>query len=337
MASAKRVVLGIETSCDETAVAVLQDGCKILSNIVASQIKWHEKYGGVVPEVASRKHVEYIDIVLQKAIDAAGISFNDLEAVAVTYGPGLVGSLLVGLTAAKSLAWALGVPLVGVNHIVGHIYANLLEYEDIALPLVCLTVSGGHTEMLYMERWGSYQTLGRTQDDAAGEAFDKIARFLGLGYPGGPEIDKIYHQGNSTKYDFPRPRLKNPYDFSFSGLKTAVINLIHKLKQQGRDFKVEDIAASFQATIVDILSETVIRAAADRQVKTVLLSGGVAANSLLRSRLAMELEKRKIDFYYPSAKYCTDNGAMIACAGYHMLAAGLESRLTLEAEPRLTL
>ncbi len=337
MALAKRMVLGIETSCDETAIAVLQDGCKILSNIVSSQIKWHEKYGGVVPEVASRKHVEYIDIVLQKAIDEAGIYYRDLEAVAVTYGPGLVGSLLVGLTAAKSLAWALGIPLVGVNHIVGHIYANLLEHEDINLPLVCLTVSGGHTEILYMERWGIYQTLGRTQDDAAGEAFDKIARFLGLGYPGGPVIDKIYYRGNSTKYDFTRPRLKNPYDFSFSGLKTAVINLIHNLRQKGLNFKPEDIAASFQAAIVDILAETVIRAAEDRQVKTVLLSGGVAANSLLRSRLATELAKRGIDFYYPSPKYCTDNGAMIACAGYHMLTAGLKSPLTLEAEPRLTL
>lgn len=334
---ASKLIIGIETSCDETAVAIVKDGKEVLSNVIASQIEWHKIFGGVVPEVASRKHVEYIDLVIKRAIKEAGILYSDLDGVAVTHGPGLVGSLLVGLVAAKSLAWSLNLPLIGVNHIMGHIYANVLDHGHIKLPLICLTVSGGHTDLLYMEEWGHYEILGRTQDDAAGEAFDKVARFLGLAYPGGPEIDALAKKGDSTRYEFPHSQMQNPYDYSFSGLKTAVINLVHNLKQKELSFSKADLAASFQETIIESLLGPVIKAAEAYQVETVLLSGGVAANSLLRARLTSNLLARGIDFYYPSLEYCTDNGAMIACAGYYLLEAGQRSSLLLEADPRLVL
>src|SRR6056297_2552591 len=265
-------ILAIETSCDETAAAVSKNGLNILANVVSSQVDWHRKYGGVVPEIASRKHMEFINPVVEEALKEAGLQLKEIDAIAATYGPGLVGSLLVGLTYAKSLSLALNKPFIGVNHIAGHIYANFISKKDIETPVICLTVSGGHTDLLYFKEYGEYEILGRTQDDAAGEAFDKIARYLGLGYPGGPLIEKRAQNGKEDAVDFPRPFLvKDNYDFSFSGLKTAVINYIHKKTQKGNELNIYDIAASFQRAVIDILTEKTVKAALDKKVKTVIL------------------------------------------------------------------
>lgn len=332
------LVLGVETSCDETAASVVRDGREILSNIIASQVDLHRLYGGVVPEIASRKHIELIMPVIDLALKEAGIVPDDLDAIAVTYGPGLVGALLVGLSVAKAMALALGCPLVGINHIEGHIYANFLEYPEVEPPLVCLTVSGGHTDLLYIDTYGHYDILGRTRDDAAGEAFDKIGRVLGLRYPGGPEVARLAVDGDPQAVDFPRGLLQaDTYDFSFSGLKTAAINYIHTLKQRGEPLPVADIAASLQAAIVDVLVSKTVAAAQAYGVKTVLLSGGVAANESLRTQLSQAAALHGMRVHYPPPLLCTDNAAMIACAGHYRHLRGEQSPWDLNAIPNLRL
>ncbi len=331
-------ILAVETSCDETAAAVSKNGLDILASVVASQVDWHKKYGGVVPEIASRKHMEFINPVVEEALEKANIKLADLDAVAATYGPGLVGSLLVGLSYAKALALALNKPFIGVNHIAGHIYANFISKKDIKTPVICLTVSGGHTDLLYFEEYGDYEILGRTRDDAAGEAFDKIARYLGLGYPGGPIIEKRAKLGKEDAVDFPRPFIdKDTYDFSFSGLKTAVINYIHNQKQKGNELDINDIAASFQRAVIDILTAKTVRAALNKKVNSVILSGGVAANERFREVLRERLEKEGISLYYPDLELCTDNAAMISTVAYYQYKKGDFADFALNADPNLQL
>ncbi len=331
-------ILGIETSCDETAAAVIKNGREILSNVIASQVDWHQKFGGVVPEIASRKHVELINPVLTESIEKSGIDWSDLDGIAVTYGPGLVGGLLVGISAAKALALALNIPLIPVNHLTGHIYANFLTGEDIKPPVVCLTVSGGHTNLLYFEDLSNYQILGRTRDDAAGEAFDKIARVLGLGYPGGPRIERLAREGNEYAIELPRPLLNQKhYDFSFSGLKTAVLNYINKRNQKDEEIPAADLAASFQRTVIDILKARIVKAVKEKKVKNVILSGGVAANGRFRVLLKEDLDNLGVGLYFPSPILCTDNGAMIGSVGYFMLKKGIIGNLELNAIPNLQL
>lgn len=331
-------ILGIETSCDETSVAVVKNGRQILSNVIASQVDWHQKFGGVVPEIASRKHVELINPVLKEAIEKAEIKWGDLDGVAVTYGPGLVGALLIGISAAKAVALKLNIPLLPVNHLLGHIYANFLTGVEIELPVVCLTVSGGHTNLLYFSDLSDYQVLGRTRDDAAGEAFDKIARVLGLDYPGGPQIEKLARQGDEWAIGFPKPLLdQDNYDFSFSGLKTAVLNYINQSKQKGLQIPLADLAASFQRTIVDILIARLVKAVLQKEVKNVVLSGGVAANGRLRELLREKLTEMNIGLHYPPPILCTDNAAMIASVGYFLYQRGQFSNLELNAVPSLQL
>ncbi len=331
-------MLGIETSCDETAAAVVKEGREVLSNIIASQIEWHQKFGGVVPEIASRKHVELINPVIEEALQEAGVGFSDLSAVAVAYGPGLVGGLLVGIAAAKSIAYAHDLPLVGVNHIEGHIYASFISYSELEPPLVCLTVSGGHTDLLYFKQLGEYEILGRTSDDAAGEAFDKVARVLDIGYPGGPAVEKLAQQGDPEAIDFPRPLINEGYDFSFSGLKTAVLNYINNTKQRGEEVVKEDVAASFQQAVVDVLTAKIVRAVEAKRAQQVVLAGGVAANNHLREQLKEELRGKGIEVYYPELKLCTDNAAMIASAGYfNWQLAAEEAPYSLNADPNLKL
>jgi len=328
-------ILALETSCDETAAAISKDGLSILANVVASQIDWHRKFGGVVPEIASRKHLELINPVIDEALREAEINFSDLGAVAATYGPGLVGSLLVGLSAGKALAYSLDIPFIGVNHIVGHIYANFISHNEVATPVICLTVSGGHTDLLIFHDYGDYEILGSTRDDAAGEVFDKVARILELDYPGGPIIEKKAEFGDRQSFDFPRAFLNDDnYDFSFSGLKTAVINTVHNLKQQGKIVKVEDIAASFQQAVIDILIEKVRKAVENYQAKSVILSGGVAANKSLRKQVR---EKLSIPLFYPDLKLCTDNAAMISTVAYYKYKKSYFSPLSLNADPNLKL
>ena len=310
-------ILAIETSCDETSAAIVRDGREVLSNVISSQIEFHKKYGGIVPEVAARKHIEVISPVIKEALEQAGCGFKELEAVAVTYGPGLVGSLLVGLCAAKAIAWAINKPLIGVNHLEGHIYANFLPPTPYPLfPFLCLLVSGGHTMIIKVSGHGQYETLGRTRDDAAGEAFDKVARFLGLGYPGGPVIDQLAKEGNPQAVKFTRP-MPDGYDFSFSGLKTAVVNHVtrYPLPVTG----LPNIAASFQQAVVDILVDKAVRAAQEHGCQTVALAGGVSANSQLRTQLLMCCRREGLTAHIPPFEYCTDNAAMIACAGYYKL------------------
>jgi N6-L-threonylcarbamoyladenine synthase len=334
---AEFITLGIETSCDDTAVALIADGVHIKSNIVSSQMEAHAKFGGVVPELAARNHLEAIRPVYELALREAGLTIDAVDLVAVSYGPGLVGCLLVGLSFAKGLALGRSIPFIGVNHVEGHIYANILERPEVRPPLVCLTVSGGHTDLLYMERWGDYQVLGRTRDDAAGEAFDKIARLLGLGYPGGPPIDRIA-VGAVGDIQFTQFKsLPDTYDFSFSGLKTAVVNRIHQLKQNGAPVDTARIAASFQRAVVDQLTEKLFQAVADLNVPTVLLSGGVAANSLLRKRCQAEAERLGKKIYFPEIVLCTDNAAMIAAAGYQRFRETGPSSLAVTAQPDLRL
>jgi len=328
------LVLGIETSCDETSAAVIADGNKVLSNVISSQISIHQPYGGVVPEIASRKHLENIIPVISEAMDQANISFKDIDVIAVTYGPGLAGALLVGVSAAKALAYSLGKPLVGVNHLDGHIYAGFLEHT-IEMPIICLVVSGGHTSLIYMEDHDQRTLLGATRDDAAGEVFDKIARKMGLGYPGGPVIEKVALEGQET-IDFPRAWLEaDSFDFSFSGLKTSVINYLHKQEQAGEEVSVPDIAASFQKAIFEVLIAKTIRAAETKNVKTIMLAGGVAANTYFKNWMTGEASKKGIKVYYPSPVLCTDNAAMIACAGYYNFLKGKTANLDLNAVPNL--
>ncbi len=325
-------ILGIDTSCDETAAAVVVDGRKILSNVISSQIDLHQKYGGVVPELASRKHVESINYIVDQAMNEAGVSFDELEAIAVTNRPGLVGALLVGVAAAKSLAYCYHLPLLGINHIEGHIYANFMTHDDLTFPHICLTVSGGHTLLVEVQEGWTYEVLGSTQDDAAGEAYDKVAQYLGLGFPGGRVIDQLAKKGNSTAIDFPRPLLKSDdYQFSFSGLKTAVRYFVAKAKAAGTLPALEDIAASFQAAVVDVLVQKTIRAAQAKRAQAITLTGGVAANSQLRQAMGAAGAEIGAKVYYPPIQLCTDNGAMIAGIGYHKYQQGLRDGLDLNA------
>lgn len=339
------MILGIETSCDETAVAVLEgtgdpspSAIKLRSNIIASQIALHRQFGGVVPEVASRCHVETIIPVMDQALSEAGVSLSDITVVAATHGPGLVGAVLVGLSAAKALALAQDIPFVGVNHIEAHMYANFIEHPDLAPPFVCLVVSGGHSDLVYLKDYGDYEVMGRTRDDAAGEAFDKVARTLGLSYPGGPAIDLASGEGDSQAVRFPRAFLEEgSYDFSFSGLKTAVVNYVANARRKEREVFVPDIAASFQEAVVDVLVTKTLRAACEIGVNTVALAGGVAANSRLRQELSRRAIEKGMDVRYPSPILCTDNAAMVACVGYFRLVSGELSSLDLPAVPNLNL
>ncbi len=329
-------ILGIETSCDETAVAIIKNGREIISNVVASQIDSHKRFGGVVPEIASRHHVEQITLVLEEAFNESGLNWNDIDAIAVTEGPGLVGALLIGVNAAKALAYAKNKPLVGVHHIAGHIYANRLE-EEFQFPLLALIVSGGHTELVLMREHGHYEVIGETRDDAAGEAYDKVARMLHLPYPGGPHIDRLAARGE-VSIDFPRAWLEeDSFDFSFSGLKSAVINKIHNAKQKGESLKEEDIAASFQASVIDVLATKTVKAAKQYQVKQVIVAGGVAANKGLREELEAKFTETDIPLLIPPLKLCTDNAAMIAAAGTINYQQGKRSGLELNANPSLQL
>lgn len=335
----KTVILGIETSCDETSAAVLVNGKELRSHIISSQISTHQKYGGVVPEIASREHCLHIRDVVQQALSEAGTDFNDLSAIAVTYGPGLVGSLLVGVAAAKAMAFAAGIPLIAVNHLEGHIFANFLEHENLEFPLLALLVSGGHTNLILFRSNLDYEVLGRTRDDAAGEAFDKVARTLGLGYPGGPYIQKAAELGNPKAFEFPRAMLEaGSLDFSFSGLKSAVLNTLNTARMKGEVLNTNDLAASFQDAVVDVLVRKTLRAIQNNHpVKTLALAGGVAANLKLREALQKESDQRGIRFVFPSPILCTDNGAMIAAAGYYRFCSGDYASWRLNAVPGLTL
>jgi N6-L-threonylcarbamoyladenine synthase len=329
-------ILGIESSCDETAAAVVQDGRTVLSNRIDSQIDIHKRYGGVVPEIASRNHVMKLPFMIEQAIDEAGITMADINAIGVTYGPGLVGAVLIGLSTAKSLAYALDVPLIGVNHISGHIAANYLEHHELEPPFLSLIVSGGHSHLVMVHDYTSYEIIGKTRDDAAGEAFDKVARVLGLGYPGGPKIDAVAKKGNPEAIDFPRSMIHEEHlDFSFSGLKSAVLNYLNQQKMKNLEINAPDVAASFQAAVVDVLVHKTLRAVEITGVDTLVLSGGVASNSLLRSRLTAACEEQGLSFYRPSPILCTDNAAMIASMAYYQYLAGDIADLSLNAKPRL--
>ncbi len=331
-------ILAIETSCDETAASVVRNGREVLSNVIYSQIPLHTIYGGVVPEIASRAHIEKIDQVISKAMDDAGLSFEDLTAVAVTYGPGLVGALLVGVAEAKAIAYAAGKPLVGVNHIEGHISANYIENKDLEPPFLCLVVSGGHTHLVMVNDYGEYQVLARTRDDAAGEAFDKVARAIGLGYPGGPKIDKAAAEGNPEAVHFPRAKVgDSELDFSFSGIKSSVLNHLNAAKMKGETVNASDIAASFQATVVDVLVSRAVEAMEITGTDKFAIAGGVASNSALRNALKRQCENKNVRFFMPSPGLCTDNAAMIGAAGYYEYIKGYRSGLDLNAVPGLTL
>ena len=331
-------ILAIETSCDETSVAIIAEGRHILSNIISSQIKVHQEYGGVVPEIASRKHLESIVPVVKQAFQQADCSFSDIDGVAVTYGPGLVGALLVGLSFGKAASYALGVPLIGVNHLVGHLYAGFLEAPDVEFPLIGLVVSGGHTSIIYIPRHGQFHVLGQTRDDAAGEVLDKVARAMGLGYPGGPKIEVPALSGDPNRYEFPRAWLeKDSLDFSYSGLKSSLLNFIHNAEQRNETISINDIAASFQEAVIEVLVEKTAAAALKMKVNTVLLAGGVAANERLRLRLHDRLEEYGIRMVVPPSELCTDNGAMIGCAAYYKMGNSHFSDLFLNALPNLGL
>lgn len=329
-----QLIMGIETSCDETAVAIVKNGREILANVVASQIESHKRFGGVVPEIASRHHVEQITLVLEEALAQANVDIKDMDAIAVTEGPGLVGALLIGVNAAKALAFANGIPLIGVHHIAGHIYANRLVTE-MNFPLLSLVVSGGHTEIVYMKEHGHFEVIGETRDDAAGEAYDKVARTLNLPYPGGPHIDRLAHEGKAT-INLPRAWLEEgSYDFSFSGLKSAVINVVHNAQQRGEEIVPEELAASFQESVIDVLVTKTQRAVKEYGVKQVLVAGGVAANKGLREKLSTEFADSDVEIVIPPLSLCTDNAAMIAAAGSVFYENGQRADLTLNGNPGL--
>lgn len=332
-------ILAIESSCDETAAAVVVNGREVLSNVIASQIDIHTKFGGVVPEVASRKHVEVISVVVQEALDKAGLTLKDIDAIGVTYGPGLVGALLVGLQYAKGLAYSLGKPLIGVNHIEGHISANFIQYKDLKPPFICLVVSGGHTFIVHMKDYGEFEVLGQTRDDAAGEAFDKVARAIGLGYPGGPKIDKISKEGNPDGIKFPRAKFheNNSLDFSFSGVKSSVLNYLNQMEMKNEEINRADVAASFQKAVVSFLVDNSIKACKLKGVNKMAVAGGVASNSCLRETLISEGKKNDIEVLFPEFILCTDNAAMIGSAAYFEYVKGNIAPLTLNAIPNLKL
>lgn len=331
-------ILAIESSCDETAAAVVRNGREVLSNIISSQIDLHKLYGGVVPEIASRKHIERINQVIQEALLEAEMTLDDIDAVGVTYGPGLVGALLVGVAEAKAIAFAKNLPLIGVHHIEGHISANYIENKDLKPPFLCLVASGGHTHLVCVEDYGKYRILGRTRDDAAGEAYDKVARAIGLGYPGGPKIDRIAKEGNPDAIPFPKAHIEDaPYDFSFSGLKSAVLNYINGCRMKKENFDPADVAASFQKAVVQVLVENSMRAAEDYGMDKFAIAGGVASNTALRAAITQACEKRKIRFYRPSPILCTDNAAMIGSAAYYEYLAGTRHGWDLNAVPNLKL
>lgn len=331
-------ILAIESSCDETAAAVVVNGRKVLSNVISSQIDLHTLYGGVVPEIASRKHIENINFVIEKALSDAGCTLDDIDAIGVTYGPGLVGALLVGVAEAKAIAFAKDIPLVGVNHIEGHVCANYVEDKTLEPPFLCLIVSGGHTHLVMVEDYCQYKILGKSRDDAAGEAFDKVARAIGLGYPGGPKIDKAAKDGDPNAYDFPKAKIAdNPFDFSFSGVKSAVLNELNARTMKGEEIVTEDVAASFQKSVVETLVERAMLAVEETGVKKIALAGGVASNTALRKLFKEECEKRGLDFYYPSPKLCTDNAVMIGSAAYFEYKNGTRHGWDLNAIPNLKL
>lgn len=330
-------ILGIESSCDETAAAVVKNGREVLSNIISSQIVIHRKFGGVVPEIASRKHIENIMPVIDEALTQAKVELEDIDAVAVTYGPGLVGALLVGLSAAKSLAWAAGKPLIGVNHLEGHVFANFLADKELEPPFMALVVSGGHTALMKVTGYDSFEMLGQTRDDAAGEAFDKIARVMGLPYPGGPEIERLAVGGNPEAMSFPVAKLDKNYEFSFSGLKSAVINYLHKEEQGRREVNRHDVAASFQQAITNALVKQAVLAMKETGLKKIVLAGGVSANKTLQINLARAMEEIGCELVHPTPILCTDNAVMIACRGYFLYQLGKESPLDLNANPSLKL
>lgn len=332
------LILGIESSCDETAAAVVKNGREVLSNIISSQIDIHTLYGGVVPEIASRKHIERINYVIEEALAHAGVMLNDVDAISVTYGPGLAGALLVGVNTAKAIAYAVRKPLTGVHHIEGHIAANYIEHPGLKPPFLCLVVSGGHTHLVQVKGYNNFEIIGCTHDDAAGEAFDKVARAIGLGYPGGPAIDRLAKSGNPYAIAFPRAKVEgHEYDFSFSGLKSAVLNYLNSCEMKNIEINNADIAASFQQAVIDVLVTRAVNAAKKTGDNCIAVAGGVAANSALRASMEENCHKNGIKLYYPSPVYCTDNAAMIAVQGYYNYIAGKRSGLDLNAVPNLRL
>ena len=332
------LILGIESSCDETAAAVVKNGRQVLSNVISSQIDIHTLYGGVVPEIASRKHIERIDQVIKQALDDAGVSLDDIDAIGVTYGPGLVGALLVGVAEAKAIAFAKNKPLIGVHHIEGHVSANYIQYPSLEPPFLCEIISGGHTHLVIVKDYGEFEILGRTRDDAAGEAFDKVARAIGLGYPGGPKIEKKAKEGNPYAIEFPRAHIaESPYDFSFSGLKSAVLNYLNKAKMTGEAINEADVAASFQQAVIDVLVDNACRAAKAVSAKRLALAGGVASNGTLRAAFEKMCRGNGIEFYCPAPVLCTDNAAMIGSAAYYEYKKGNVSGWDLNAVPNLKL
>lgn len=338
MSEKDTLILAIESSCDETAASVVKNGRCVLSNIISSQIAIHTLYGGVVPEIASRKHIEKINQVVEAALKEADVTLDDIDAIGVTYGPGLVGALLVGVAEAKAIAYAKKKPLVGVHHIEGHVSANYIEHPDLEPPFLCEIISGGHTHLVIVKDYGSFEILGRTRDDAAGEAFDKVARAIGLGYPGGPKIDKLAKEGNPHAINFPRAHMEDaPYDFSFSGVKSAVLNHLNKCRMIGEPIVEADIAASFQQAVVDVLVDNAIRAAKDYHMDRLAIAGGVASNGALRAAMEAACEKEGIRFYRPSPIFCTDNAAMIGVAAYYEYQKGTRHGWDLNAVPNLKL
>ena len=331
-------ILGIESSCDETAASVVKNGREVLSNVISSQIAIHTEYGGVVPEIASRKHIENIKFVLDEALNKSNIQLEKIDLIAVTYGPGLVGALLVGVSEAKALAFALDKPLIGVHHIEGHISANFVENKELEPPFLCLVVSGGHTHLVIVKDYGKYELIGRTRDDAAGEAFDKVARSIGLGYPGGPKVDKLAKEGNPEAIEFPRASVRDSeYDFSFSGLKSAVLNYLNQCEMKNIEVNKADVAASFQKAVVDVLVDHSMKAVENYGFDKIAIAGGVASNSAIREAFSKECAKRNITFYHPSPIFCTDNAVMIASAAYYEYLNGVTHGYDLNAVPNLRL
>lgn len=332
------LLLAVESSCDETAAAVVLNGREVLSNVIASQIELHKLYGGVVPEIASRKHIENINQVIEQALREAELTVRDVDGICVTYGPGLVGALLVGVGTAKAISYAAGKPLIGVHHIEGHISANYICHKELEPPFLCLVVSGGHSHLVIVKDYGTYEIIGRTRDDAAGEAFDKVARSIGLGYPGGPKIDDLSVQGDPKAIKFPRASVEGaPYDFSFSGVKSAVLNYINGCKMKGIEYSQADIAASFQEAVTDVLVSHTMLAAENYGIHKVAMAGGVACNKGLRRKMEEQCTQRKLQLYYPEPVFCTDNAAMIGAAGYYEFINGRRDSWDLNAVPGLKL